>query len=291
MSECVNQSEVAPSVVVAVDPNTLKVKSFLQLPQMMGGRNTVSHFQGKDYVYVPGSSNLYRQIWNGTALAPDAKWGPIPYLLPGQTPATAPAIIGNWVIVMTNAQKANQSLSIVAISQADPNKLVRINPIPLQSGEQSYIPSDPSVDLANNRIYAMDSGPGKVAAINLNQATGNMSVAWIVPQKTFSCTTLIGPANHRLLVGTNINPNATQTQLNNLNYTEQVVWRDAATGKVLARSDYFAPMVPGNALEPGYGGLMYDLLSDNYIIALQVAPKAASSNSTSTSATTSGAGG
>src|SRR5439155_1935822 len=42
---CANASKVAPSAMVAVDPNTFKVKSFVQLPQMIPARNTVSHFQ------------------------------------------------------------------------------------------------------------------------------------------------------------------------------------------------------------------------------------------------------
>jgi hypothetical protein len=75
---CANQSKVAPSAMVAVDPNTFKVKSFVQLPQMIPARNTVSHFQGKDYVYLAGSSSMYRYIWNGSSLTQDPKWGPVP---------------------------------------------------------------------------------------------------------------------------------------------------------------------------------------------------------------------
>src|SRR5437867_3659965 len=136
---CANQSTVAPSAMVAVDPITFKVKSFVQLPQMIPARNTVSHFQGKEYVYLAGSSNMYRYIWNGSTLTQDPKWGPVPYLLPGQSAGTASAIIGNWVVTFTNTNPSNKSMSVVAISQADPNKLVRINPITLQSGQQSEI--------------------------------------------------------------------------------------------------------------------------------------------------------
>jgi hypothetical protein len=95
--------------------------------------------------------------------------------------------------------------------------------------------------------------------------------------------TIIGPADKRVLVATNIN--ATQQQieqaLNNQGntYTEQILWRDAATGKVLAHSDYFPAMSPGILVTPGYGGLIYDMLVNGHIIALQVAP---SLNSTST---------
>ena len=63
------------------------------------------------------------------------------------------------------------------------------------------------------------------------------------------------------------------------NYTEQIQWRDAATGKLLAASDYHVGVTAAAQPTPGYGGLMYDLAFDGHIIAMQVLPKA---NTTST---------
>ena len=99
-----------------------------------------------------------------------------------------------------------------------------------------------TLDVANNRIYAMDSGPGKVVGINFNQKTGNMSVAWTANVKTVSFLTLIGLADHRVLVSTNIsskvtNPLELQHGPKGVNYKEQVQWRDAATGKLVAPSE------------------------------------------------------
>src|SRR5439155_22852750 len=103
---------------------------------------------------------------------------------------------------------------IVAVSQANASKVTRINPIPLQSGQQSFIPSMVSTDPSNNRIYAMDYLPGKVVAVNLNQANGKMSVTWgPVDERTLSFLTLIGPTYKRVFVATNINPNPTQQQI------------------------------------------------------------------------------
>jgi len=277
---CANQSQAAPSVAAALDPHTLKVLDWKELPQMMGPRNTVTQFHGKDYLYLVGSSNLYRYEWDGKSLTLDTKWGPVPYLTKGQTSGTAPAIIGDWVVVMTNGGgPANASLSVVAVSQADASKLTRINPIPLEPGQKSYIPSMLSADLPNNRIYAYDYLPGKMAAVNLDQSNGNMSVAWgPVDQRTLSFFTLIGPSEKRVLIGTNINPNVTKQQLEQgalgtaYSYTEQIVWRDAATGNTLAQSDYFSAMSPGILVTPGYGGLIYELLYNGHIMALQVAP-------------------
>ena len=45
--------------------------------------------------------------------------------------------------------------------------------------------------------------------MSLLQKTGNMTLAWSVDQKTLSWLILIGPANHRVLVGTNISSNIT----------------------------------------------------------------------------------
>jgi hypothetical protein len=276
---CGNQSKAAPTAMVAVDPITYKVKSFVELSEMIPARNTVSHFQGKDYTYLAGSTNMFRYIWDGSTLNQDPTWGPVPYLLPGQSAGTACAIIGNWVVTFTNTSPSNKSMSVVAISQADPKKIVRISPIPLNPGQQSEIPSMGSVDLANNRIYALDYLAGKIVAINLDQATGNMSVAWgPVTQRTSSFLTLIGPKENRVLVATNINPDITQKQLmqtligQGFNYAEQILWRDAASGKILASSDYFSAMSPGILITPGYGGLLYELLYNGNIMALQVAP-------------------
>jgi hypothetical protein len=74
-----------------------------------------------------------------------------------------------------------------------------------------------------------------------------------------------------VVVGTNIkvtNPD----ELKDITYTEQMVWRDAATGDVLARSNYVDAMAQGNLPTPGYGGLMYMLQQYGDITAFQVLP-------------------
>jgi hypothetical protein len=137
----------------------------------------------------------------------------------------------------------------------------------------------------------MDPGPGKVAAVNLDQKTGNMTLAWRADEKTLEWTVLIGPANHQVFVGTNIKTNVTNP-LNyfagpiGANYTEQIQWRDAATGKLLAASDYFSPMIPGFEMWPGYGGLIYEGLNDGNIMALEVLPSTSSTSSSLSPTTT-----
>ncbi len=56
------------------------------------------------------------------------------------------------------------------------------------------------------------------------------------------------------------------------NYKEQMQWREADTGRLLAASDFFAPMIPGFQMWPGYGGVIYEGLNDGDIMALKVLP-------------------
>jgi hypothetical protein len=48
-------------------------------------------------------------------------------------------------------------------------------------------------------------------------------------------------------------------------YKEQVAWRDASTGRVLAESDFFEPMGLDNLITPGFGGRTYDLTDRGFI--------------------------
>lgn len=157
-------------------------------------------------------------------------------------------------------------------------------------------------------MYVMDGGAGKIVGLKYDPVTGNMSITWTDNQSTLAFLSLIGPADQRVLVGTDMAPNTTISQMTNNPppaYTERIVWRDAATGKVLAASDYFSGMSAGAPPAPGFGGLLYYMTLNGHIMALQVLPQAnttstaaaanttnaaPSPNSTSTSTTASGAG-
>ena len=58
-------------------------------------------------------------------------------------------------------------------------------------------------------------------------------------------------------------------------YKEQVTWRDAGTGRVLAESDFFEPLTINSLIVPGYGGRMYYPTDSGFFI-LQVRPQAGS---------------
>lgn len=56
------------------------------------------------------------------------------------------------------------------------------------------------------------------------------------------------------------------------NYTEQLTWRDAATGRLLAASDFFEPLTINSLTPPGFGGRVYFPTANDFIT-LQVRPK------------------
>jgi hypothetical protein len=82
--------------------NTVGNKLFIHTFDRRKSRR--SPYYGKDYAYLPGTTSLYRYEWNGKKLSLDPTWGPVPYLLSGQTPAPAPTIMGDWVILQTKWQ-------------------------------------------------------------------------------------------------------------------------------------------------------------------------------------------
>lgn len=269
--DCPDPQDVPPSVLVAVDPVTLKVLGQITLPEMMGGRVTTATYNGKNYIYLPGTKSLYRYTFAGGTFTQDTSWGPVPYLKPGQTAGSALAATGEYVVAMTNGGAPTSTpMSVVAVSQADSSDVLNLEPFASSGSENSFIPSMVSVDPAANRIYVMDAGAGMIGAVALKG--GKLSLAWSDEQTTLSFTTLVGPQSQRVLIGTDI-PIKAFKQLRSYS-TEQVVWRDAATGRELARSDEFPKMSAGILVTPGYAGLQYFLTADGHIIALQVNPSA-----------------
>ena len=282
-----------PSVLSVVDPKTWKVLDWVQSSENSGGRITTAQFDGKKYAYFAGTSNVFRYVWDGKNITLDKTWGPVPYLKPGQTLAGAVMVLKDWVILTTNGNPSNVPMSVVAISQSDAKKITKIDPIPLKPGQQSTYYAHGAVDPENSRIYAMDAGsPHKAFGVDLNPNTGKMSVVWVVPQWSQSYITLIGSSHNRVFVNTNMSSPVTQnvSEMNpwskGANYVEQIQWRDANTGKLLAASDFFPSAAAYATVPVGYGGLIYDILNIGNIIALQVLP-ATNETATATTPTTS----
>jgi hypothetical protein len=140
-----------------------------------------------------------------------------------------------WVTMTNGGAPTSTPMSVVAVSQSDSAKVSNLQPFANSGSKNSFIPSMVSVDPANHRVYVMDAGAGKLAGVNLDN--GQLSVAWSQDQTTLSFTTLIGPQDQRVLIGTDI-PIKVFKQLQSYT-TEQVVWRNAQTGAELARSSQF----------------------------------------------------
>ncbi|MGC1133260.1 MAG: hypothetical protein WA941_10585 [Nitrososphaeraceae archaeon] len=291
---CPGQSEAPNSVMVVVDPKAMKVLDWTELKGNVASRVAATVYDGKQYAYIGNSSNLFRYLWDGHNITEDTSWQPERITKPGQTNLLANMISGDWIFDFTNCcPPTTTPLSVVSVSQANASKINRINPIPLEPGRQSYIPSNSAVDPVNHMLYVPDAGAGKLVGLKYDPMTGNMSVAWDPEEmKTFGWVNAISPKDQRVLVGTNMkveNESNIQPGPINATYTEQVMWRDAETGKLLAASDYFTPMSSGSQVVPGYGGLIYHALIDGHIMALKVLPAPANTTSTANVPTATGA--
>jgi hypothetical protein len=149
----------------------------------------------------------------------------------------------------------------------------------LKPGEWSFAPPKPGGDPENGMIYSADMGVGKVAGIRINQGTGELKVAFVVDDATTTFQPVIGPKDRRVLLLTNAKKNdpgqPMKVAVFTGNYTEQLTWRDAATGRLLAESDFFEPLTINSLTAPGFGGRVYFPTVNDFIV-LQVRPAAQS---------------
>jgi len=169
--------------------------------------------------------------------------------------------------------------SEVAINQHDGKKMTTVFPFgPLKEGEMSFAPPKSGGDPENGMIYSSDMGIGKFAGIKLYPTTGEMKTAWVIDVTSSSFMPLIGPKDKRLLIISRIKKNVEKEPLMPAlitgNYKEQVLWIDAALGRIIAESDYFEPLTLGALITPGFGGRVYFPTGKGFIV-LQVMPKPA----------------
>jgi hypothetical protein len=276
---CPNPHDIPNSVIVAIDPRTLRVISEITAPEPIGGRLTSVRFKGKDYIYVAGSTQIFRYLYAGGHLSLDTTWGPVTYLPPGsgQTVASAVGVMNDWVVFADNGQPVLHGgsgnspwLAVWAVSQTNSSKQFHIQPFKaVRSGPRypvSFCPSAVSNDPSRNQIFVIDAGAGRIADIRLRSA--GLHVVWSEAQRTTEFLALIGPPGRRVVVGTDIPfPQPLGT-----NRTDQVVWRDETTGRELARSRRLPAILNGTMVQPGYAGRMYYLQNDK-LIGLTVSPR------------------
>jgi hypothetical protein len=263
--------DAPPSVLTAIDPNSLTVLSSVTLGSNISSRISTTVYHGHTYVYVTSTDQFFRYEWDGHTLAQDSSWGPVTYPQDGQVGGGTPTPMNDWLIDNTNG--LTTPMSIVAVSQADATRMASIQPnTTLPAGQHSTSSAKPTVDPANNRIYMCDFNLGTCSAIDLRD--GQLTLAWKADMRTQAFTSLVGPADKRVFIATNMQ-SSTESDPNNYiygpsgaNFTEQYQWRDAATGRLLAASEYFQPKAEGTQTPPGYGGLIYGLSNNGALLTL-----------------------
>ena len=263
--KCIQDGMKMPnSVLVAVDPDTLEVLDKLQLPEPAPSPFIITKVHDKIALYVGMAESIRRYFWDPATkkLSADESWAIYP-IQKGQTAATAPTVIGDWIVTQLNGAGSKEvSSSIAAAHRDDAKRQKVIFPFGLMPpGGFSFAPPKAGADPENSMVYSADMGLGKVAGIKLDQATGQMKVAFVVDDVTSTFQPVIGPKDKRVLLLTNAKQNVEKEPLMAAiftnNYKEQLTWRDAATGKILAESDFFAPLTINSLTPPGFGGRVY----------------------------------
>jgi len=264
---------VAASNLVVIDPERMTILDQAVAEEHIRFRVTVAPGEGEDLVYLPGETRIHRYRWRDGRLRLDTGWR-ADYLEPGQTAGTAVAVMGDWIVVQTNGIPSDTPMSIVAVSQRDAARKFRLSPFADATRHGSFIPSLPTVDADRRRIFTFDGFVGEAAAIDFDEASG-LHVAWRVPQRSFAFSVLVGPPNARVWIGTDLNRWLSNAVFSLFGFDalrwlsartspsrEDVVWREAATGREIARAEK-AAAVGGGAPVPGFGGaLLLPDLSD-----------------------------
>ena len=255
--DCGSATELG-SMLVLLEPDRLAPVWSGQAPERIGGRVTSVERNGAERVYMPGADGLHRWIHADNALAPDPEWPVQDYTLPGERPGAAAAVFGDFVVIQTNARLTEAPYRIVAIHQDDPDIRHESRPFEDLSPERAFIPSKPTADWTQRRVYVVDAFGG-TAALDFDPQQG-FRTAWRAPTRSFNFTTILGPADDRLLAHSMIEP--TDADISDMRYGgDRIVLRRAATGEQLAITPAFPPG-PGLTQLPGPGGsLVYASIS------------------------------
>jgi hypothetical protein len=240
----------------------------ITLPAPVSARPTIGVHKDRTYVYLVEPTTVIRyQIKKGKFIL-DQSWDPGTITIQEQTTATSFVVMDDWVVGQVNTLPSETALSVVAINQSDASKKFSIQPFlgdripPLVAkafsnaakGDRaaiSWAPASVSADPDNHLIYATDSLPGKIAALKLTHK--GFRIVWKADQTTTEFTALIGSKRKRILVGTDI----PGPEIPGRNLNDFVVWRNAKTGKEIARSPLLPAMTQGTMVQPYYEGEMF----------------------------------
>jgi hypothetical protein len=269
--ECDNARDVPRSALISVNPTTMRMIDDITLPAPAGARPTITRYHGVDYVYlVENTADAVRYSVQHGRFKLDNSWKPVvPATDQGQTTGGSLIVMNNWVVGATNAPPAAAPLTMFAINQSDARKVFYLqpyvnDPIPPELAKAfsnkanngtapavSWADMSLEADPQNGLFYGVETLARKIAAFKLT-SSGIVTV-WKKTETTTEWATLIGPKNHRVWVGTDI----PRPEIPGRNQTDTVVFRDAATGRELARSGTVPAMTQGSAVQPGYHGSVF----------------------------------
>ncbi|MBV8989217.1 MAG: hypothetical protein JO372_11735 [Solirubrobacterales bacterium] len=266
--KCDEPRNVPRSVLISVNPKTMRMIDDITLPAPAGARPTITRYHGVDYVYLlENTSNAVRYSVHHGHFILDTSWTPAVVPYSGQTTGGSLIVMNNWIVGATNSIPATQALTVFAINQSDASKVHYLQPYlndpisPLLARAfQTAAGGSPAISWAdmsleadpqNGLFYGVETLARKVAAFKL--APSGIKIVWKKTETTTEWATLIGPKNHRVWVGTDI----PRGEIPGNNTTDTVVFRDAATGRELARSAQVPAMTQGSAVQPGYGGSVF----------------------------------
>ncbi len=256
LSECLDTDRT--QTLLALDPVTLEIIDQVELPDFSTGRVPAAVHDGVDYVYMPGVNFSYRYIWENQTLTLDEDWGFVSIAEEGDLGAMAPNVVGDWVFVQIN-KGTNGPMPVYAISVNAPSERFLIQPFEDIETRFSFGVAHGAYDPVSNLYFTADTGAGYVGAMRFDPESG-FEMVWLEEQTTSVFQQLIGTPDERVIVTSELTnfPPGIRTPLNTLGaLNEQVVFRDAATGRELARTEDLPRMTQGSNISPGFGGRVY----------------------------------
>lgn len=60
---CPHADRVPNSLIVAIDPQAMQVLGVVAAPEFIGGRLTTARFNGRDYIYLAGTTTAFRYLY------------------------------------------------------------------------------------------------------------------------------------------------------------------------------------------------------------------------------------
>jgi len=243
----------ATQTLLALDPVTLEIITQVELPEFATGRIPIAIHDGIDYVYMPGVDSVYRYRWENQTLTLDEAWGFVRVAREEDMGAMAPIVVGDWVFVQVNTGR-NGPMPVYAISAMDSSIRHSIEPFADLRTTISFNAAHGAFDPASGLLYVADTGVGYASALSFDSEAG-FDVVWREEQTTSVFQQLIDSPDRRVIVTAElqnwrgINPMAARN--------EQVVFRNAATGRELARTGLLPRMSDGANISPGFDGRVY----------------------------------